>query len=108
MPSQMTYEARVQWAERERATLAKLRDVGKAQLYPFGDRPIVVLSRGVGATQEMWDVHARAARISSNSRHTVVTDSGHEIHLFRPDAVVQAILDVRESLRTKSRLPDRR
>jgi pimeloyl-ACP methyl ester carboxylesterase len=108
IPSEITYETRVQWAERERATLAKLREVGKAQLYPLGDRPVVALSRGIGASQEMWDVHALAARISSNSRHTIVTDSGHEIHLFRPDVVIQAIHDVRESLRTKAKLPERR
>jgi len=28
------------------------------------------------------------------SRHTVIPDAGHEIHLFRPEVVIQAIQDV--------------
>jgi pimeloyl-ACP methyl ester carboxylesterase len=106
-PTVVTYEMRLQGAERERADLAKLREVGRAQPRPFGDRPIVVLSRGLDASQEMKDVHAAAARISSNSRHTVVPGSGHEIHLFVPVTVIQAIRDVNEAVRTKSRLAPR-
>ena len=37
------------------------------------------------------------ARLSCNSRLTVVEDSGHEIHLFRPDMVVAAIRAVSEA-----------
>jgi hypothetical protein len=36
------------------------------------------------------------ARLSSNSRQIVVADSDHEIHLFRPDVVIQAIRDVQK------------
>jgi len=36
------------------------------------------------------------ARLSSNSRQIVVADSDHEIHLFRPDVVIQAIQDVQK------------
>jgi pimeloyl-ACP methyl ester carboxylesterase len=107
MPATVSYEIRLPSAEREHAMLSKLREVGIAQQYPLGDRPVVVLSRSVGASQAMWDVHALAARISTNSRHTVVPEAGHEIHLFKPEAVIQAIQDVSESIRKKSRLPAR-
>lgn len=106
-PTTVTYEQRLRGVEAERQNLAMLREVGLAQLHPFGDRPIVVLSRGVEASQAMKDVHASAARISSNWRHTVVADSGHEIHLFKPEAVILAIQDVVDAYRTNSKLPPR-
>jgi pimeloyl-ACP methyl ester carboxylesterase len=106
-PWVVTYEQRVRGAVGEHENLATLRQIGLTQTHPAGDRPVVVLSRSMGANQEMWDVHARAARISSNSRHTVVAEAGHEIHLFKPDAVIQAIHDVRDACRNKSKLPPR-
>jgi hypothetical protein len=45
------------------------------------------------------------ARLSGNSRHTVVADAGHEIHLFAPAAVIEAIQDVAQAARQGSRLP---
>jgi pimeloyl-ACP methyl ester carboxylesterase len=105
IPASISYETRVESAEREHAMLGKLRAVGLAQAHPLGDRPVIVLSRSINASQEMKDVHAAAARISTNSRHTVVSDSGHEIHLFRPDVVIQAIRDASQAARSKSKLP---
>jgi pimeloyl-ACP methyl ester carboxylesterase len=106
-PDSVTYAQRTLGAERERAMLATLREIRKTQEHPLGDRPFVVLSRGSNGSQDLWDVHATAARLSTNSRHTVVSDAGHEIHLFRPDVVIQAILDVATSVRTKAPLPPR-
>jgi pimeloyl-ACP methyl ester carboxylesterase len=70
------------------------RQASLAQEFPLGSKPVIVLSRSIGGNQGMWDVHANAARISSNSRHAVVPESGHEIHLFKPDVVIQAVRDV--------------
>jgi pimeloyl-ACP methyl ester carboxylesterase len=50
------------------------------------------------------DVHAALARLSSNSRHIVVKDSGHEVHLFQPAVVIQAIGDVVQAVRDKKPL----
>jgi pimeloyl-ACP methyl ester carboxylesterase len=52
-------------------------------------------------------MHAALARQSTNSRHTVVANAGHEIHLFQPDAVIQAIQDVASAIRSKTTLPVR-
>lgn len=106
-PSVVTYEQRLRGAESEHENLATLRQAGLARQHPLGDRPVVVLSRSIGGNQEVWDVHASVARISSNSRHTVVAESGHEIHLFKPEAVIQAIHDVRDAHRNKSALRPR-
>jgi pimeloyl-ACP methyl ester carboxylesterase len=91
-------------AEGERAALATLHDASVANPHPLGSLPVVVLTRGVDSDQELKDVHARAARLSTNSRHTVVAGSGHEIHLFQPTAVIEAIREVGVAVRTKRRL----
>jgi hypothetical protein len=72
----------------------------------FGDRPVIVLTRG-SANEGLLTVHAALAAESTNSRHTVVAGAGHEIHLFAPAAVVQAVQDVVEASRRGSRLPVR-
>lgn len=51
--------------------------------------------------------HAELAKLSTNSRHTVVANAGHEIHLFAPAVVIQAIQDVVEAHRKGRRLPER-
>lgn len=107
IPDSVTYEIRVASAERERARLARLRELSEAQEHPLGHRPLVVLTRGMDWSQELHDTHAGLARLSTNSRHTKAEAAGHEIHLFEPGAVLQAITDVLEAVRTGARLPAR-
>jgi hypothetical protein len=66
----------------------RLVDIGGRKPHALGDRPLVVLTRGVDSSQELRDVHAGLARLSTNSRHTVVAGSGHEVHLFQPGVVI--------------------
>jgi pimeloyl-ACP methyl ester carboxylesterase len=107
IPESVPHEAVVAWAEQERAGLAKLKEMSAAKPDALGGRPLVVLTRGVDSSPEQRDVHASLARLSSTSRHTVVAGSGHEIHLFQPEAVIQAIRDVVEAQGTKKQLPAR-
>jgi pimeloyl-ACP methyl ester carboxylesterase len=107
IPESVPYETVVASAEQERAALAKLKEISAANRQPLGDRPVVVLTRGAESSQELKDVHASLARLSTNSRHTVVADAGHEIHLFQPGAVIQAIRDVVEAAGSKKPLPAR-
>jgi pimeloyl-ACP methyl ester carboxylesterase len=90
--------------ESERASLARLRASRSAASPALGDRPTVVLTRGDEKNADREASHAALAALSSNSRHAVIAGAGHEIHLFEPAAVVQAIQDVVSSIRTKSRL----
>ena len=103
VPESVPYEAVVKRAEDERAMLATLRDNRATTKTPLGDRPLIVLTRGE-SSQELRDAHAGLARISNNSRHTVVAGAGHEIHLFEPKAVIEAIQDVIASAKNKTRL----
>jgi pimeloyl-ACP methyl ester carboxylesterase len=107
VPESLPFEAVVASAEQERAGLAKLKELSATKPRALGDRPLVVLTRGVDSSQGLRDVHASLARLSTNSRQTVVAGSGHEIHLFQPGAVTQAIRDVLDAIRSKKPLPAR-
>jgi pimeloyl-ACP methyl ester carboxylesterase len=93
--------------ESERAYLARLLASRAAGTHPLGDRPAVVLSRGTDPNADREAAHAAIASLSTHSRHTVVAGAGHEIHLFEPAAVVQAIWDVVQSVRTRTPLARR-
>jgi pimeloyl-ACP methyl ester carboxylesterase len=103
-PDSVTPEQAMSGAEAERQRLAGLLDARKANPRPLGSIPVVVLTRDQGWSPGLHETHAVLAALSDNSRHTRVPGAGHEIHLFQPDAVVQAITDVAESARTKARL----
>ena len=60
-----------------------------------------MLSRGDEANAAREAVHAALARLSTSSRHSVVAGAGHEIHLFEPAAVIQAVTDVLRAVRGK-------
>lgn len=92
------------YAEGQRAALARLYKISTAQDHPLGDLPLVVLTRGEDWSQGLNDAHAAVARLSANSRHTVAAEAGHEIHLYQPSVVIQAIRDVLASVKNGKRL----
>lgn len=94
-------------ADASLAQLARLKATRKGNPHPLGDRPTVVLSRGEDPNAEREAVHAALARLSTNSRHSIVAGSGHEIHLSQPAVVIQAIADVVKAVRDKAPLPPR-
>jgi pimeloyl-ACP methyl ester carboxylesterase len=96
----------VEAMEGQRAALAELRAATKTTAY-LRSRPLVVLTRGIESSEALRSLHAALARASTNSRHTVVGNARHEVHLDRPDVVVQAVTDVLDALRTGGRLPAR-
>jgi pimeloyl-ACP methyl ester carboxylesterase len=96
-----------EFAEANRAMLARLLESRTAKAAPIRTTPVVVLTRGIGMTPGIAENHAGLASLSTNARHTVVPDAGHEIHLFAPSVVVQAIRDVSAAAREGTRLPTR-
>lgn len=94
-------------AEGQRAALARLLESRGRQDSPMPSVPVVVLTRGQDMTPGIAENHAALARLSRNSRHTVVASAGHEIHLFAPCVVIQAIQDVCVSSKQRSQLPNR-
>jgi pimeloyl-ACP methyl ester carboxylesterase len=90
-------------SEGQRAVLARLLE-SRAKDKPMGDRPTIVLTRSMDMTPGIVENHQGLAKLSSNSRHTVAQNSGHEIHLFEPATVIQAIQDVVAAVKGRSRL----
>lgn len=81
----------------------------RAARKPFGDLPLMVLTRGVSpyaipgkpqselnkATEkENYAIHQEMANLSTRSTHRVVPGAGHIIQADRPQAVIAAISDV--------------
>lgn len=103
VPADVVHEA----SEGQRAALARLLESRSRQDNPMQGVPVVVLTRGQDMSQGLAENHAGLARLSANSRHSVIASAGHEIHLFTPPAVTQAIEDVCVAVKDRSRLPVR-
>lgn len=62
---------------------------------PLGDLPVVVVSGEPAATEAQRQSRDAAAPLldflSANTVHLVAKGTGHEIHLYQPDMVVQAV-----------------
>ena len=81
----------------EHTALASLRRLSAAEAHPLKDLPLIVLTRGLDQNARRLKMQEDLVRLSSNGRQIVVADSDHEIHLFRPDVVIQAIADVQKA-----------
>jgi len=65
----------------------------------FGDLPMIVLT-GVIDEQDGWQTwQTELLELSSNSQQIILENSGHNIHIDQPDAVVTAIVDMVSQLR---------
>ncbi len=75
---------------------------------PLGDRPLIVLTAGqraapgatpfdaqqIPADAEVIAAQGRLAALSSHGEQRVIEQSGHDLHLDAPDAVIDAVRDV--------------
>lgn len=102
-PDSVPFDVIADAVEEERALLAELWQT-RANEHPLEDRPLIVLSRGVDTNDDRIAAFDGLAKLSSNSKHTIVEGSGHEIHLFRPDVLVEAVAEVVQAVRSNSML----
>jgi hypothetical protein len=81
----------------------------------FGDRPLIVLTRGkidtpaspseadrqYAAYMQVWmhEIQPKLARLSTRGRQIILPNSGHGIPEEAPDAVVAAVAQVVDSIR---------
>jgi pimeloyl-ACP methyl ester carboxylesterase len=73
-----------------------------ASLRDFGDKPLVVLTAGVGGDADLLAAHDRVAATSTNSAHRVINGADHEaliVDRHYSVATTKAILDVVSSVR---------
>jgi pimeloyl-ACP methyl ester carboxylesterase len=99
MPPTVSGGIVVESARGDFAMLTRLSSARKATPNVLGDLPLIVLTRGLGSSPAQQAAHADISRLSRNSRHQVVADSYHEIHLSHPEAVVAAVTDVVNAVR---------
>jgi hypothetical protein len=87
--------------------LREFEETDSDKVRPLGELPVIVVSSGpVASESERRSRDGAAARLdflSSNTMHIMAAGSGHEIHLYQPDVVVQALTQAVSALR--SRLP---
>ena len=107
MPPSVSAEIVRESSEGQRAGLARLLESRGRADNPLRNIPMIVLTRGQNAGQGLAETHAGLARLSTNSRHEVVSTAGHEIHLFTPSAVIQAIEEVVVAARDRRPLAQR-
>jgi pimeloyl-ACP methyl ester carboxylesterase len=85
------------WGGDTAASAAMLRELRSAPR-PFPDVPVAVLSATRGFPKRFrahWTgLQADLAAAAPQGRHVVIDGSGHHIHLERPDAVTDAILQI--------------
>jgi pimeloyl-ACP methyl ester carboxylesterase len=83
--------------------LAALRAEQAKSEFPFGDKPLIVLTRGIaeehgpdGAALEVERRrnHAAIAKRSRQGKLIIATRSGHHVQLDEPERVIQSIRDV--------------
>ncbi len=77
-----------------------------ARKYPLGSLPVVVISSEPSAPESELHTHDEAAPrldfLSSNSIHVTAAGSGHEIHLYKPDIVIETLTRTVQAIRARS------
>jgi pimeloyl-ACP methyl ester carboxylesterase len=81
-------------AESWKEEFVALRQHRLATPHALGDLPLVVLRRGRRTNDVLNQREADLVALSSVGKLVVATESDHEIQLYQPDLVVQAIRDV--------------
>ncbi|HYO80056.1 MAG TPA: alpha/beta hydrolase [Bryobacteraceae bacterium] len=81
-------------AESWRQEFTALRRQRLASGPPLGALPLVVLERSDGADESFHAKQAQLAGLSSAGQLIKAERSGHMIHLYRPDLVIEAIRNV--------------
>ena len=104
IPPAVTREIVAESGSGDYTMLSRLSTARKTTPDLLGDMPLIVLSRGREASPDQHAAHAELSRMSRNSRHLIVPDAYHEIHLSHPDVVVKAVADVVTAVRGKAPL----
>lgn len=70
-----------------------------AAVTTFGDRPLIVLSRGLDQKQDWQAMQADLLRLSSHSQQLIADKSAHNVHLDQPQAAAAAITEMVKQVR---------
>jgi len=92
-------------AESWKEEFVALRRLRLAQPYVLGDMPLVVLYRGRRNNPDLNRREIELSKMSRNGVARIAPESDHEIHLYQPELVSQAIHEVVTTTKTKQSLP---
>jgi hypothetical protein len=81
-------------AESWRQEFIALRRARLRQEHSLGNLPLIVLGRKQSDAETRQRHLAELTALSSAGKQTMADESGHEIHLYRPELVVQSIREV--------------
>ena len=106
-----TVQAEMDWSPEDVANL--YQNKGRPG-YTLGNIPLIVLTRGAGGYEGRADsaelenerlaLQKELAALSTNSKHIIDKNSGHNIHLEDPQMVIDSIKEVVEAARHKKPL----
>jgi pimeloyl-ACP methyl ester carboxylesterase len=100
-PSKAVPEDLLSW-RKEFLTEFDATDAGKKP--PLGALPVVVIASDPAAPESARGSRDQAGPrldyLSSNTVHITAAGSGHEIHLYQPDRVIQGVLQAASAVRT--------
>lgn len=100
-PSKAGPEPLLSW-RKEFLTELDATDAGKEP--PLGSLPVVVIASGPAAGESARHSRDQAGPrldyLSSNTAHITAVGSGHEIHLYQPDRVIEGVLQAVSAVRT--------
>jgi hypothetical protein len=72
--------------------------------YPLGDISLIVLTRGKDQSEGHGRLQADLVRLSRNSKQIIAKNSGHHIQLDEPETVTDAVHQVVEAIRRRTKL----
>lgn len=105
------------WGLNLQFDLSRLHQMRMATPHPLGNKPLAVLTASTfdvvevpgmtpeQARQDHLRLQNDLAQLSTNSRHIMVSSSGHLIYLYQPQVVIRSIAAVVNSAKQDSRLP---
>jgi len=91
-PSKVTPDSLLSW---RKEFLKEFDETEPGKKPPLGTLPVVVVSSNPPAAdasrRSRDEAGPRLDFLSSNTLHITATGSGHEIHLYQPDRVIEAV-----------------
>jgi pimeloyl-ACP methyl ester carboxylesterase len=78
--------------------------IAKEQSHPFGNKPLVDVSRDESRSPDYVKLQASLLSLSQNSKEIIAEKSGHFVIIDRPDVVVDAISQVVQAVRKNAKL----
>ena len=96
------FDANVERMDADRQTFVRLHEGGSAGA--LGSRPLVVLAGAYTQNLGPPSANAKVSALSVNAALRTAAHSGREVHLYEPAAVIRAVQDVVNAVKTNGKV----